>query len=107
MKEIVRRCIKYIKINIEDNLSVESIALEFNYSKYHFPRLFRSETGFSIVEETILDLKKHGVILGKAKKSKVQDECRWAYKDIDQVIEQELDLIKPIKKLKTVCVIKG
>ncbi len=59
------------------------------------------------VEETILDLKEQGIILGKSKKSDVNDEVRWAYKDIDFVIEQELDLIKPIKKLKTLCVIKG
>lgn len=59
------------------------------------------------VEKTILDLKEQGIILGKRKKSDVNDEVRWAYKDIDFVIEQELDLIKPIKKLKTLCVIKG
>ncbi len=59
------------------------------------------------VEKTILDLKEQGIILGKNKKSDVNDEVRWAYKDIDFVIEQELDLIKPIKKLKTLCVIKG
>lgn len=59
------------------------------------------------VEETIVDLKNRGVILGKSNKSDVSDECRWAYKDIDFVISQELDLVKPIKKLKTVAVIKG
>ncbi|MTI49294.1 MAG: RtcB family protein [Firmicutes bacterium] len=59
------------------------------------------------VEDTILDLKDQGIVLGKNNKSDVNDEIRWAYKDIDVVIEQELDLIKPIKKLKTLCVIKG
>lgn len=58
-------------------------------------------------EKTISDLKEQGVILGKKKKLDVSDECRWAYKDIDFVISRELDLIKPIKKLKTLCVIKG
>ncbi|MBM7855998.1 tRNA-splicing ligase RtcB [Desulfohalotomaculum tongense] len=59
------------------------------------------------VQETINDLKKQGVVLGKNKKSDVSDECRWAYKDIDFVIGQELDLIEPVKKLKTMAVIKG
>ncbi|SHI82960.1 tRNA-splicing ligase RtcB [Geosporobacter subterraneus DSM 17957] len=58
-------------------------------------------------EKTILDLNHQGVVLGKTKKSDVADECRWAYKDIDFVISQELDLINPVKKLKTICVIKG
>lgn len=59
------------------------------------------------VEKTMLDLKELGIILGKNKKSDVSDESRWAYKDIEFVIQQELDLIKPIKKLRTLCVIKG
>ncbi|MBO8137667.1 MAG: RtcB family protein [Desulfotomaculum sp.] len=58
-------------------------------------------------EKTINDLKERGIILGKNKKSDVSDECRWAYKDIDFVIGQELDLIEPLKKLKTLAVIKG
>ncbi|AOT72137.1 RtcB family protein [Geosporobacter ferrireducens] len=59
------------------------------------------------VEKTILDLNQQGIVLGKTKKSDVSDECRWAYKDIDFVISQELDLARPVKKLKTLCVIKG
>lgn len=59
------------------------------------------------MEMTISDLKERGVILGKRKKLDVSDECRWAYKDIDFVISQEIDLVKPIKRLKTLCVIKG
>lgn len=59
------------------------------------------------VEETMLDLKKNKVILGKNKKNDVSEESRLAYKDIDFVISQELDIIRPVKRLKTVCVIKG
>lgn len=59
------------------------------------------------VEETMLDMKKNNVILGKNKKSDISEESRFVYKDIDFVISQELDLVKPIKKLKTLCVIKG
>lgn len=58
-------------------------------------------------QEVIEDLKERDVVLGKKNKEKVADESRWAYKDIDEVINNELDLIKPIKKLKTIAVIKG
>lgn len=59
------------------------------------------------VDEVISDLKKMGVTLGKHNKKDVAEECRMAYKDIDYVIQQELDLIKPVKRLKTVGVVKG
>jgi tRNA-splicing ligase RtcB len=59
------------------------------------------------VEKTIADLREKGVILGKDNKRDVSEESRFAYKDIDFVIGQELDLIEPIKKLKTIAVIKG
>jgi len=59
------------------------------------------------VEATMLDLKNKGVILGKNGKGNVTEECIWAYKDVDTVIENQLDLITPIKKLKTVVVVKG
>lgn len=58
-------------------------------------------------QQVIEDLKEKDVILGKKNKEKVADESRWAYKDIDEVINNELDLILPIKKLKTIAVIKG
>ncbi|MZP29768.1 RtcB family protein [Heliobacterium undosum] len=59
------------------------------------------------VEQTMVDLKQQGVVLGKNKKSDVAEESRFAYKDIDFVIHNELDLIEPVKKLKTVGVVKG
>jgi tRNA-splicing ligase RtcB len=60
-----------------------------------------------IVQNVIEDLKEQGVILGKRKKDDISEESRFAYKDIDFVINNELDLIEPIKKLKTIAVIKG
>ncbi|MGM0509355.1 MAG: RtcB family protein [Fusobacteriota bacterium] len=59
------------------------------------------------VKETISDLKSKGILIGNKKHFKANDESRWAYKDIDFVINQEKDLIKPIKKLSTVAIIKG
>lgn len=59
------------------------------------------------VEKVMCDLKEKDVILGKSNKKDVAEECRFAYKDIDKVIENQLDLITPLKRLKTVGVIKG
>lgn len=59
------------------------------------------------VEDTLLDLQKNHVILGKNNKNDISEESRKAYKDIDFVISQELDIVRPIKKLRTICVIKG
>lgn len=41
------------------------------------------------------------------KKSDVAEESRFAYKDIDHVMDQQKDLVVPVKKLKTVGVVKG
>lgn len=59
------------------------------------------------VESTMIDLKERGVVLGKQNKRDVSEECRFAYKDIDFVMGQQLDLAEPVKRLKTVAVIKG
>jgi tRNA-splicing ligase RtcB len=58
-------------------------------------------------EEVMVDLQKQGVTLGKLKKSDVAEESRFAYKDIDEVMENQKDLVKPVKRLKTVGVVKG
>lgn len=66
----------------------------------------KAKQSFS-VEEVITDLKNCGVILGKSNKNDVAEESRYSYKDIDAVINNELDLITPIKKLRTIGVVKG
>lgn len=59
------------------------------------------------IEQVMVDLKERGVVLGKRKKNDVAEECRFAYKDIDQVMMQQQDLVTPVRKLKTVGVVKG
>ncbi|AFV12564.1 hypothetical protein Tph_c23770 [Thermacetogenium phaeum DSM 12270] len=59
------------------------------------------------VQQVIEDLKQRGVTLGKHKKGDVAEECRMAYKDIDSVLEQERDLVRPVLKLVTIGVVKG
>ena len=54
-----------------------------------------------------LRLKKQDVVLGKNNKSDVAEESRFAYKDIDVVMENQKDLVEPVKKLFTVGVVKG
>ena len=58
-------------------------------------------------EEVIADLKKQRVVLGKHNKNDVAEESRFAYKDIDEVMENQKDLVKPVKRLKTIGVVKG
>ncbi len=58
-------------------------------------------------EEVINDLNKQGVILGKQNKKDVAEESRFAYKNIDEVMANQADLVEPIKRLKTVGVVKG
>ncbi len=58
-------------------------------------------------EQVMVDLKKQGVVLGKRKKNDVAEECRFAYKDIDEVMRQQEDLVRVVRKLRTVGVVKG
>ena len=58
-------------------------------------------------EQVIRDLAAQGVVLGKKKKADVAEESRFAYKDIETVMAQQPDLVVPVKRLKTVGVVKG
>lgn len=58
-------------------------------------------------EQVMVDLKEQDVVLGKRKKNDVAEECRFAYKDIDLVMAQQQDMVTPVRKLKTVGVVKG
>ena len=58
-------------------------------------------------QDVMLDLKEQGVVLGKNNKADVAEESRFAYKDIDEVMSNQTDLVKPVKRLKTVGVVKG
>ncbi len=59
------------------------------------------------VEEVMVDLKNNNVVLGKHNKSDVAEESRFAYKNIDTVMNNQSDLVQPVKKLFTVGVVKG
>ena len=53
------------------------------------------------------DLRDRGVVLGKRNKSDVAEESRFAYKDIDAVMANQTGLVEPVKRLRTVGVVKG
>lgn len=59
------------------------------------------------VEDTLTDLESKGIFLGKTRKRDIGEEARFAYKDIEFVIANELDLIEPVRKLETLGVVKG
>ena len=59
------------------------------------------------VELVMVDLQKQGVILGKKGKADVAEESRFAYKDIQEVMNNQLDLVVPVKRLRTIGVVKG
>lgn len=59
------------------------------------------------VQSVLEDLRAQGIVLGKHNKTDVAEECRWAYKDIEQVMAQQGDLVEVVKRLKTIAVVKG
>lgn len=59
------------------------------------------------VQTVMDDLEAQGVVLGKHSRQDVAEESRFAYKDIDQVMAHQDDCVRPVKRLKTVAVVKG
>ena len=58
--------------------------------------------------ETVMnDLKAHNIVLGKHNKSDVAEESRFAYKDIDTVMNNQRELTEIVMRLFTVGVVKG
>ncbi len=58
-------------------------------------------------EDVMADLKAQGVVLGKYNKKDVAEESRFAYKDVDVVMANQRELVRPVKRLKTIGVVKG
>lgn len=58
-------------------------------------------------QEVMEDLNKHGVVLGKHNKRDIAEESRFAYKNINEVMENQKDIVTPVKTLFTLAVVKG
>lgn len=59
------------------------------------------------VQDVLAEMKEKDIELYKVKKDDVAEECAGAYKDIDVVMENQKDLVKPLVKLKPIGVVKG
>lgn len=71
-------------------------------------KMSRKKASESItVNDMMNDLKEKDVVLGTKHRDNVTDESRFAYKDIGEVMDNQQDLVRVIKKLKTVAVVKG
>lgn len=83
--------------------------MSFCSSSHGAGRRYSRKTAMSSfsTEEVMIDLKNQGVVLAKHNKDDVAEESRFAYKNIDEVMENQKDLVTPIKRLKTIGVIKG
>ena len=58
-------------------------------------------------EAVMDDLRAQNVVLAKHNPADVAEEARFAYKDINQVMAQQTDLVEPVRRLFTVGVVKG
>lgn len=47
-KYLINKSIEYILQHIDEDISIEDVANHCNFSKYHFSRMFKEETGISI-----------------------------------------------------------
>lgn len=59
------------------------------------------------VESVIKEMRDADISLFKAKKNDVAEECRAAYKDIDEVMANQADLVQPDVRLTPLGVVKG
>ncbi|MBC1475292.1 RtcB family protein [Listeria grandensis] len=66
----------------------------------------RAKSNFPM-EEVLQDLNEHNISIGKKNLQDVAEESRFAYKNIDEVMQNQTDLVETIKKLTTLGVVKG
>lgn len=59
------------------------------------------------LDEVLADFADKDVVLGKRRKRDTAEEYYKAYKNIEEVMDDQRDLVKPVLKLKTVAVVKG
>lgn len=59
------------------------------------------------LEEVLADFMDKAIVLGKRRRGDTAEEYYKAYKDIDEVMADQVDLVRPVLKLLTAAVIKG
>jgi tRNA-splicing ligase RtcB len=58
-------------------------------------------------EQVIAEMKAADISLFKPKRGDVAEECRQAYKNIDEVMDAQADLVTPVTVLRPLAVIKA
>ena len=79
----VREAIEYIDKNLSKKITLEEIAARFNYSKYHFSRLFKDSTGYTLIDHLNKKRVEYAYDLLKDDKNKLSlsaicDKCGFA-----------------------------
>lgn len=59
------------------------------------------------MDEVLQDLSANNITIGKKNLLDVAEESRFAYKNIDEVMQNQTELVEPIKTLTTLGVVKG
>lgn len=59
------------------------------------------------LDEVLADFAEKGMVLGNKNRATTAEEYYRSYKNIEEVMTEQADLVKPIKKLRTVAVVKG
>lgn len=49
-KEIVNQSLRYIEEHLEQQVTLEEVALNVGYSAFHFSRIFKSIMGMTVME---------------------------------------------------------
>lgn len=49
-EDIIRKTINYIEEHLHECLTLDDVAKQASFSKYHFHRIFRSSIGMSVTE---------------------------------------------------------
>lgn len=71
-------------------------------------RMGRKEATRQFTSQQVLEeMKEKDIELYKIKKDDIAEECAQAYKDIDEVMENQKDLVRPLVKLTPIGVVKG
>ena len=55
----------------------------------------------------LADLERRDIVLGKLKKGDIAEEAPQAYKDIEDVMAHQRDLVEPVVRLTPIGVVKG
>lgn len=83
--------------------------LSFNSASHGAGRVMgrKEATRQFSVDEVLADFTKKNIVLGKRRRKDTAEEYYKAYKNIEEVMQDQEDLVKPVLKLLTVAVVKG